>query len=227
MRNMTLKLTGTNILLTANDRMANPADEYALKYQAHLLLKPNMRTKKVRENKEKTPLEQMEEWLQEEKRIQFWGLIYYDEALGFKIPSDNLLYMMREAFFGYGSTSKGADRLLSILRTDKEAYSFDFAGPKTPQERFDAGLYREDTVPNQALRGARARVLQPLFKDWSVTFEVSWAMEAEKKDFLGKGRNFTPAALFDHIVAQGHTFGLGAFRKSGNYGNFEVEVVDE
>lgn len=208
-------LVGTNTLLMANGRMADPLDENVLKYTIHTAAKPNIRSKAVKEN-----LQLHYDWLQEERRIQFFGLLYWDAALGFHIPSDNILYMIREAFFGYGSTAKGGDRLLSILRTDREAYPLYFTGPDTPEDRWKAGLYRTSQVANRALGGAKVRVLQPLFKNWSLTFTVGWTADAEQPGILGKGRDFNAEILTNMLTMQGKTFGLGAYRKSGNFGNF-------
>lgn len=218
MREKTYTLTGTNTLLMANGRMADPNDEHAMMYSLHTMAKPNVRSKKVKEEPQL-----IRDWLAEEKRLQFFGLLYWDESVGFYIPTDNVLYMLREAYFGYGSTSKGGDRLLSVLETDKEAYSLEYSGPRKPEERWEAGLYRTGMVANRAMGGAKVRVLQPLFKEWSFTFTVRWAAEAEQPSFLGKGRDFLPQDMTNRLVAQGHTFGIGAYRKSGNYGNFEVE----
>ncbi len=218
-RQRTYTLTGTNTLLMANGRMADPNDEHAMAYQLHTMAKPNVRSKKVKEKPEL-----LKDWLAEEKRIQFFGLLYWDESIGFHIPSDNILYMVREAYFGYGSTSKGGDRLLSAIETDREAYSLEYDGPTTPEERWQAGLYRQSMVSNRAMGGAKVRVLQPLFKGWKLTFTLKWAEEVLETSFLGKGKAFSVRNLSDRLVAQGHTFGLGAYRKSGNYGNFEVEL---
>lgn len=219
MRTISYTLTGSNTLLMANGRMADPNDEHALEYQLHTMAKPSVRAKKV---KEEPYL--LRNWLAEERRIQFYGLLYWDPSLGFYIPADNILYMIREAYFGYGSTSKGGDRLLSILTTSKEAYPLAYSGPDTPDERWESKLYRTGMVSNKALGGAKVRVLQPIFKDWQLTFEVSWAKEAEEPSFLGKGRDFSPEDMTNRLISQGHTFGIGAYRKSGNYGNFEVHV---
>lgn len=220
MREKTYKITGTNILLTANGRMADPSDQYSLAYQIHVLGKPNTRAKKIKESPDVMKI--LEDWYHEEEKKLFFGLLYWDEALGFHMPADNILYMIREAYFGYGSTAKGGDRLLSVLTLDREAVPLEHSGPKTPQERWEQRLFRKSTVPNRAMGGAKVRVLQPFFKDWSLTFTVRWAKEAEEPSFLGKGRDFMVEDLTNRLIAQGHTFGLGAFRKSGNYGNFEV-----
>ncbi len=231
-RSATFELTGTNILLMSNGRMADNSDENNIKNTLHNLRKPNIRTKKVKEKILKEVDGEMvvdpkylDDWYEEERKIQFFGLIYWDQGIGFHIPSDNILYMIRESYFGYGTTSKGGDRLLSILRTDKEAYPLEYDGPRTPEERWKAGLYRRSTVKNQALGGAKVRVIQPLFKNWSLQFTVFWGTEAERKDILGKGKNFLPENLYENLVWQGNTFGLGGYRKSGNYGNFSVRWI--
>lgn len=218
----TINLKGTNALLVANGRMSDPSNEYKLAYDAVLRSKPNERTKKVKKLIEDDP-DYMLKWYEKEKRAQFFGLLYWDASIGFYIPADNLLYMIRESYFGYGSTSKGGDRLLSLLETDREAYAFTYEGPDTPEERWEAGLYRVSQVPNRAMGGAKARVLQPFFRHWEVEFELRWSRHADRPDILGKGKNFSVDALYDNLVFQGETFGLGAYRKSPNYGNFSVK----
>lgn len=218
MKTKTFTLKGNNTLLMSNGRMANPDEEQALEYTLHVQKKPNPRSKKFKENFEEAKLE----WMREERRIQFFGLVYWNAALGFHIPCDNILYMVREAFFGYGSTAKGAAKLLSILETDREAYPLEYSGPRTRAERWNAELYRTGMVRNEALGGARVPVLQPLFKDWSLTFELKWRDDVPLENLLGRGRDFSAEYLTEMLCIQGKTFGIGAYRKSGNYGNFDL-----
>lgn len=221
MPDVTIKLVGTNPLLVANGRMADPSNEHAIKYELHKATKPNVRSKAVKEDHQL-----LLDWLEKEKEIQFHGLIYWDACDGFYMPADNLLYMIREAYFGLGSTAKGADRLLSVLTVDSDRIALTYAGPTDPGGRYNNGLYRTGTVPNRAMGGSKVRVLQPFFKDWSLITTVTWKAMAEEKDFLGKGKKFNRQLLLEHIRKQGESLGIGAYRKSGNYGNFTVELLD-
>lgn len=217
---LSVRLTGVKPLLMSNGRMADPSDEYAMLYSLHNMAKPNTRTKKVKENPEV-----LEAWFLEERRRVFFGALYYDEGLGFHIPADNLLFMAREAFFGYNTTTRGGDRFQSILSLDREAVALNYSGPRTPEERWEAKCYRNALVPNRALGGAKVRVLQAKFEDWSLDVTYKWTQDALVEGLLGRGKDFTGTFFLERLEAQGRTFGLGAYRKSANWGCFTVEVL--
>lgn len=215
-----VRLTGTNVLLMSNGRMADQHDEHAQRAQLHGFKKPNVRAKKTKEDPSV-----LDDWYKEEERIHFFGLVYYDAALGFHLPADNLLSMAVESYFGYGSTKKGKDYLQSVLTVDAEAFPLRYAGPQTPEARYEAGLFRNSTVTNKALGGAKVRVLNPFFRDWSLEVSYLWPAWIEDEEFLGKGQRFSRESFLAKLARQGETFGIGAYRKSANFGNFTVEMI--
>lgn len=221
MKSLTVTFTGTKPLLTHNGQMADPANEHALRYAAHMARKPNSRAKATKENPEL-----LAEWYAEERRILFAGSVYYDAALGFHLPADNALKIVMEAYFGYSATQMGTARLSSMLEIDRDAVPYEYEGPRTPDERFEAGLYRVGTVSNKAMGGARTRVLQPVFHGWSMTVTYRWPELLEREGALGRGRDFSASAMLDRLVDQGIGFGVGAFRKSPNYGKYTVQAVE-
>ena len=220
---LSVRLTGTKPLLMSNGRMADPSNEHAMKYALHSMAKPNTRTKKVKESPEL-----LDAWFEKERKLVFFGSLYYGGGLGFHVPADNLLFMAREAFFGYNTTTRGGDRFQSILSIDREAVALNYSGPRTPEERWESGEdvgYRCGLVPNRALGGAKVRVLQAMFEDWSLDVTYKWTQDALVEGLLGRGKNFTREFFLERLMAQGRTFGLGAYRKSANWGCFTVDVI--
>lgn len=220
MKSVTLTLTGTRPLLTANGSSANPLDPYKQQYDRLLARKPNPRTKEVRANPGL-----MHEWMLEEERLLAEAAHYYDEEVGIHVPANNLLHMLYESFFGYGGTTrKGAERLSGVVQCTEPKVPLSHERPYTPQERVDAGAYRVGMVTNRALGGGKVRAVQAMFLEWSLTLTLCWPDIAEEEGFLGKNMRLNAETIIESLRRQGQVLGLAAYRKSPAFGNFDLEV---
>ena len=182
-----IRCKGVKPLLMANPQMANPLNHYAKEL------------KKYSSKRNKTEDDHIEM-----SKIQFLGACYYDNEIGFFIPSENV-----EACIVAGAkvTKNGKKIPLAVNVVEYKIPLIHRGGDKTPEE-----LYEDDEFQDvRFVNVNRSKVLRtrPRFDQWEIEFTVE--LDTTLLD---------PADFIEALNNAGQRAGLGDFRPK--YGCFEV-----
>tara|TARA_R110000868_G_scaffold261905_1_gene520083 strand:- start:358 stop:939 length:582 start_codon:yes stop_codon:yes gene_type:complete len=190
METITITLTGASPLLMHSARGSNPLDKATIAHKALTA------TRKKTEDHHRLIAES--EW--------HMGM-YYDDKLGPYIPTMNI----RSSLIGGAKFSKlGATVKRSTLVTEQMT-RLDYIGPRTPEAMFADGNF----VSVESVKVGQARLMRtrPLFRDWSLTFELLYDPEQIER-----------AQVIDAFESAGKLIGIGDFRPEcgGMYGRYSV-----
>jgi hypothetical protein len=184
------KITGAVPLLLHSGQMADPLNPLAKQMKA------------VSGKKKKTDADH-----EEMSRIEFIASLYVDEKGTPCIPGENIEAML----VTYGSSVRQKKHFSTILSDGTWALEYD--GPKSTD-----GLWSQGArfIDKRAVRVQNARVMRtrPKFRQWSLTFNVSYLPELLNKD-----------AVVLAVETCGRIIGLGDYRPK--YGRFHVTEVKE
>lgn len=146
MIDFTLTIKSIAPLLMHNIRLADPLDGAA----------KNVADAVARHKKSKTEADMIETRHQE-----FLGGLYYDDAVGVYLPTENILQSLVD---GAKSLRLGKVVAKAILFLDPQA-AFAYAGPRDPEELWTDENFRHTVaVRVQSSRPMRTR---PMFKKWA------------------------------------------------------------
>jgi hypothetical protein len=188
-----LKLTGLSPMLMHSDRFANPLD-------------PGTKEHKVLTSK-KTKTEEDHIAI---AKSEWRGGLYWSDSVGVYVPTANI----RSAIVEGAKLSKLGKQIQrgTLILEDKAPLKYQ--GPKDPEQLWAAGTYYD--CRSVVITGKRLMRYRPMFRDWSVTVEVTY-----------DPAQIEEAQLMRVTSDAGMLIGLGDFRpnKGGSFGRFSVEKV--
>lgn len=186
MKEMKLKIRGKAPLLMQSGRLANPLDPLSRKI------------KQITKLKQKT-----DEDLEEILRLKFMGSLYYEEKIGFHIPSMNL----ERALFDAAKEYKLGKRFSIACVIVEDALPLIYEGPRDPEK-----LYKDlNFVDVRCVVVGRSRVpmARPIFK--------VWGLEAT----LAYNEDLIDTRDVQQVAQAAGRQGLGTFRR--RFGKWELE----
>jgi hypothetical protein len=164
MKQMTFELIGVTPLMMHNGRLANPFDEIT------------RQIKEITSKRKKSDSDQEQLF-----RLEFEGSLYCDSQIGPYVPSENI-----ESFINDGARLKrrGKDTERAV-RVAGDKNKLIYKGPRTPEELFGKRSEFVDVrmIVNPST-GGRSMRCRPIFREWSVVFEVLYREEMIDTDDL-------------------------------------------
>lgn len=191
MNTITMTLEGVSPLLMHNVRLSNPLDEWTRKL------------KEITAKQRKTDQDYYDM-----ARIEYFGGLYHDDAIGVHIPSGNVVAMLLDSA---RLIRKGPaiERGINVLDL---AFPLLYSGPRTPQELHQHGGFTDSRMvsPQGKKGGGKVLRTRPMFRAWGLVATLLYNPE-----------QINPDDLRAIAVQGGKLIGLGDGRKIG-HGRFEV-----
>ena len=191
METITMRLTGTSAMLMHSDKLADP-------------LNPMTKDHKVLYNKTKKTDEDHYAIAKSEWRSS----LYYRDVV--YVPASNVRSCMVEG----GKLSKLGMHLKRGTMILADELPLEYDGPQDPEAMWASGRFHD--CRSVVVSGKRLMRYRPLFREWSLTAEVTYdplVVEA--------------AQVLKSMTDAGRMVGLGDFRpaKGGSFGRFSVTQI--
>ena len=140
-------------------------------------------------------------------RLEFEGSLYYDTTNGVFLPSWNI----KKCFIEAGRLRKFGKMIERGFVPLEPIVPLVYEGPDTPDDLWEAGFWKSDTMGQRGNRIARTR---PFFETWALALDAE--LDANQMNLT----NFNQVS-----EDAGTLMGLGDSRNMG-YGRFTVEVEE-
>lgn len=194
MESLKIRLEGVAPLLVNSNCTVDPLNEY---------------TQKIAEITGKGTKKMTLDDHAEVYRLKWHASLYYDEAIGPYIPSDNIIRCIRD---GAAAVRKGKDvyRAVTVLQ-DKNPIKY-----KGPRDKDELYKNRDFVFIKQAKLNGKSTIMtcRPIFNDWSIEFDVLFNQSIINKK-----------ELITAISTAGTIEGIGTWRP--RFGRFTSTVIGE
>lgn len=181
-------------MLMHSDRFANPLDPVTKEHKV-------LTSKKTKTEDDHIAI----------AKSEWRGGLYWSDKLGVYIPTANI----RSAVVEGAKLSKLGKQIQRGTLILEDKVPLKYQGPKDPEQLWSDGGYYD--CRSVVITGKRLMRYRPMFKDWSLTVEITY-----------DPTQIEEAQLLRVTDAAGMLIGLGDFRpnKGGSFGRFSVEKVN-
>jgi hypothetical protein len=192
MKQINIRLQGVSPLLQSNDRLADPLNPLTIKH------------KELTSKRKKT---EDDHWLI--ARSQWEGLLYWNDAVGVIMPTQNI----RAAMIGGGKLNKLGMALKRGTIMFDDYVPLDY-GKKLTIEQLWEGDYKD--VRSVVVSQARVMAYRPKFPQWSLSVNFQY-----DENVLDENQ------IMQSLDNAGQFIGIGGFRpeKGGPFGRFTVSKL--
>lgn len=187
------KLIGSDFMLQHNGQLADPK---------HYISRKMKQITDKKTKKTDTDIDNLE-------RLELMGGVYWHDQTGVYLPDD----VLEGTLLGGARKRRAGESIRTgcqVLGNYNKLIYDGMEKIKTLEDIPDSGNHR--FVKGVVLRGVRIMRARPIFRNWSVTFDLEYAQETINRE-----------RVIEYMMIAGAEVGLGDWRPK--FGRFSVEVL--